>query len=288
MIKKHFVNINGDFFDSSKPSINSNNRAFLYGDGFFETIRCNGTTPLFFDKHLERISKGFELYQFDTDFRYNKEFFQLQITRTLNKNRFLKAARVRITFFRISDGFYTPNSNNWGFLIDSSVIDNEQFYLNTKGLSVAIYRRMKKHNNVFSPIKNINSTLFVDAALFKNKNNLDDAIILNEQENICECISSNLFIVNGKDISTPSLSTGCVAGIMRNIIIDIAKSNGYNVFVKKEISIIDVENAEEVFITNAIQGIRYISIFGNRRYDRKASKELVYLLNQYAFKGVFL
>lgn len=285
---KHFVNINGEFYDSSQPTLNHNNRAFLYGDGFFETIRCNGTVPLFYNKHLERINKGFDLYQFEKGSRFSDDFFKTQITRTLNKNRFIKAARVRITIFRISDGFYTPTSNNWGFLIDSSKIENEQFVINENGLSIDVYNRLQKQNNMFSPIKNINSTIFIDAALFKIKNNLDDVLILDQSNNICECISSNIFIANGNDLITPALSTGCVAGIMRNKIIDMAKNNGYNVFVKKEITVSDLEKAEELFITNAIQGIQYISRFGLKRYDRKISKELINLLNQYTFKGIFL
>ena len=107
-------------------------------------------------------------------------------------------------------------------------------------------------------------------------------IILNNQNNIVEALSSNLFFVKDKYIYTPPLSSGCLNGIMRSKIIEIAKSLNYNLIDNLPLNINNLINADEIFLTNAISGIKWVLAFKQKRYYNKTSKILINKLNSIA------
>ena len=62
------------------------------------------------------------------------------------------------------------------------------------------------------------------AGLYQKQHQLDEALILNQNGLLCESISANVFIVYEKQIYTPALSEGCIAGVMRNVVLKLAKT----------------------------------------------------------------
>ncbi len=286
--KRNHINYNGDFIQVDHPALQASNRGYQYGDGFFETIRCNGTVPLHFDLHMERIERAFKVFEFDKGPTFSREYLSLQITRTLNKNRFFKASKVRLSFYRDSEGLYTPTGNRWGFVIYPTILEHETYTINRTGLLTDIYPTMAKQINMFSSLKNSAAMLYVKAGLYKKTMNIDDCIILNDKGYVCETISSNIFVVKDDAIVTPSLKEGCVAGIMRHIIIKLMQKLGYNISVVDGLFVEDLIDADEIFITNSIQGIQWVGGFNDKRYDYKLANQIIYELNQYTFKGIFL
>src|SRR5690606_31822449 len=96
--------------------------------------------------------------------------------------------------------------------------------------------------------------LYVMAGLFKSQRKLGDALILNQEGFLCEGLSSNVFIYYEKTLYTPALNQGCVDGVMRRVVMDIADGEGIPV-VEAQISREIMKQPDELFYTNAVQGL---------------------------------
>ena len=250
------INYNGKILPADLPIFKQNNRAFLYGDAFFETIRMfDGKLP-FLKIHVNRLLQTLKFFKYKIPQKYTCQFFQKEIQKIANGN-----VRVRITFFRNNGGLYTPKNLNPKFLITTEPLKSSKFSLNKKGLKVDFFEEIKLPLTPISPYKTCNVLPYILAGIFKKEQNLNDCILLNDKGRIAESISSNLFLLKKDTLITPSLSEGCIDGTMRRIIFDIAESEKIKIREKK-IPISAFYDSEEIWLTNAIQGIRWISKIG--------------------------
>ncbi len=249
------INFNGKIFPADQPILNSQNRAFLYGDALFETIRIsNGKIP-FLENHVNRLLQGLHFFKYKVPKKYTSAFFKKEIKKIIDGN-----ARIRITVFRSPGGLYTPKNNRPQFLIEASPLSSSHFTLNKKGLNIGIFDQVKLSCDPISNFKTCNSSPYVLAGLNKQERNLDDVILLNEKGRISEASSSNIFFIKKNKIITPSLSEGCVAGTMRKTILEIAAEKNYSI-QESTIKLPHLKNIEEIWLTNAIYGLKWVAQF---------------------------
>jgi branched-chain amino acid aminotransferase len=206
-----------------------------------------------------------------------------EIKSLLVRNKLFQGAKVRLSIFRNGAGAYTPETDDVSYFIETEKIPSDKYELNQKGIIIDIYNDLKKPINSFANFKISSAYIYVMASICKRDNNLGDVLLINENGNIIEATSSNLFIVKNDQIYTPSLEEGCVRGIMRNKIIDYCLDLNYTVFDDCTFSSDDLLNADEVFLTNAIVGIKWVLAFKERRFFNKTSKILMRKLNEVAF-----
>ena len=126
-------------------------------------------------------------------------------------------------------------------------------------------RMQKKSCDVLANIKTNNFLPYALAAMYAKKNNLDDCILLNNPERICDTSVANIFIIKDKNIFTPPLTEGCIAGVMRRWVIEKIEIEG-NAVIEKPLSIEGLKQADEVFLTNSIHPIRWVKQFQNIQY----------------------
>jgi branched-subunit amino acid aminotransferase/4-amino-4-deoxychorismate lyase len=279
-----FICHNERFLLSSETSLLHNNRGFCYGDALFETIHCLGTEPQFIDRHWARLLGGIKTLKMDVIEGLSEEYFRSYIGKLLNKNRIFKGARIRLTVYRDQGGLYTPEKNSVSWLLESSALECAKYELNQKGLVIDIYDEVHKPVNKLSNLKTTNALIYVLAGLYRTINNLDECFVLNPFGRIAECISSNVFLVFGNKIVTPPLTEGCISGIMREVILEIIAS-GKIKLEERPVLVQELKDAEEIFITNAIQGIRWISAYKDRRYFNFMARKLLVELNKKVFES---
>jgi branched-subunit amino acid aminotransferase/4-amino-4-deoxychorismate lyase len=287
MENRNYIWLNGEFTNSTQPILNITNRSFAYGDGFFETIHAYGTEAKHLNLHFNRIVKSMQVLAMEVPPYLNQEFLAREITRLLNKNRDFGSARVRLTVFRNEGGLYTPTNNTVSIAIHAAALPQNFYPLNTKGLVVDIYTDMRKPINILSPLKSCNAQLYVLAGLYKQQAGLDDCLIINDQNRIAEASSSNVFVVKDNIIHTPAISEGCVAGVMRQVVISLAPKAGYKIVDNSEIKPDMLINADEIFLTNSISGIQWIVGLRHKRYFGVVSRKLSTLLNKETFADQF-
>lgn len=282
-IERHII-YNGEILPFSNPVIFHNNRSFCYGDGLFETMHAFGTEIQFADDHFKRLYNGMEALKITITDTVAQNKVIREIKRLLNRDKLFGGTRIRLTIFRDSNGLYTPNQHNPAYIVECRPLEQDHYQLNQKGLSIDIYNKMVKQIGLLSSFKTANSLLNVMAGIYAREQGMDDVLVLNEKGNIIESTHSNIFLVKDNFLLTPSIEEGCVSGVMRAQILRIANGSGFIIEDKVNFSEKAILGADEIFLTNAIEGIRWVIAFRQRRYFNKVSKMLCEKLNKETFK----
>jgi branched-chain amino acid aminotransferase len=272
---------NGEFIDADGAIIGLTNRGYRYADGFFETIRVYNGKPLFLEHHFSRILDGLKAYRIERDINFTLQRLEREIGELLVKNEITEGGRVRITFTRAGDGFYLPSSNALDYIIEAIALEQNRFALNEEGRSTELYTDIKKDINRLSVFKNLNSTLYVLASIYARENKLDDVLIQNYKGGIIESTTSNIFLVSNGVLYTPGLEDGPIAGIMRMQVINLALDNKIKIY-ECTINPQNLLAADELFITNAVQGVQWIGSYRTKRYYNDMAHRVTAMLNEYA------
>jgi branched-chain amino acid aminotransferase len=138
---------------------------------------------------------------------------------------------------------------------------------------LGLYEAAKKSCDILSNIKHNNYLPYVLAALHAKKEKWNDAIVLNSHDRICDSTIANIFLIKDEGLFTPSLKEGCVAGVMRNKLIHELKATGWRV-TENEISIEQVMNADELFLSNSIYNIRWVKNIGDKMYGNTLTQKI--------------
>ncbi len=273
-----YINYNGFLYEENEPIFTVKNRGFRYGDALFETIRIIDGKPCFLTDHFNRLKKGMGMLKMrSADISF--ENIEKQINKLIEKNHIKKGGRIRLSVFRSGDGLYTPENESKSYVIEARPIKENQYELNKNGLTIDIFNEHRRHINLLSQIKTTNNIPHVLAGIFVKDSGLDDCIIINEHGRIVEASNSNIFLYKNNSIYTPSIEEGCMDGVMRKQLIKIAKGLNINVF-EGMVNGSMLLQADEMFLTNAIKGIQWVSAYRQKRFYNKYTKTILEHLNQ--------
>lgn len=273
-----YLNFNGNILPADQLIFKANNRGFRYGDGLFESMRYMKGKLKFPEMHIDRIQKGMKLLRFDNCSLIDAWFLREKVEELVRRNRTGADARIRLTVFRDSEGLYSPVSNKYGYVLEIQKLDEGQYVLNKKGLIIDVYDEIPKPVNALSNLKTCNAMIYVLAGIYKNQNALDEVLLLNHHGFLCESMSSNVFVVYDRKLYTPALKEGCIAGVMRQVVMRLAKENDIEL-VEAQINPDILNEADEVFLTNAAKGIQWVMGYNNKRYFNEVSRFLNEKLN---------
>ncbi|MEN8928906.1 MAG: aminotransferase class IV [Flavobacteriales bacterium] len=270
---------NGEFFPSDKPILSINNRSFRYGDGLFESIRVINGEVYNFGAHFSRLTEGMKAFMIEIPDYFTSNYFDNQIKSLLQHNGIHKGGRVKLTIYRKGEiASYFSESNEPGFIIEAENFPSNEFVLNAEGIDIDVYRDIMKPNNKYSSYKTTNAYFYVNAIIDAKQKGLGDNLLVNEKNNIIESTNSNFFIVSNGVLYTPPLSSGCVGGTMRMKIVNLALENGIKVY-ESPITAGHLLSCDEIILTNAIQGAKWVRSYKTKRFFHKISDKLIELLN---------
>jgi len=273
-MSKTFVNYNGDILPADQPVLMASNRAFRYGDAVFETIRLMHGDILFFEKHLNRLKKSMQLLNMRWRDDFNFHHLYLLIRHLDHVNDLRGNGRIRLEVFRNGAGLYAPDSAEVSFLLEAEPMDAKEYRLNDNGLRLDVFTEFTKSRNKLSNLKSSNALVNVMAGMYREQQGLDDCLLLNDNGRICEAIGSNVFFVTKDEIVTPALNEGCVAGVMREQLIEMLKERRKKVY-ETSITIDQAMKADEIFLANITGGIRWAGAFRQKRYFNTVSRWLL-------------
>ena len=273
-----YVNNNGTLLPADAPTILPGNRAHLYGDGVFESIRIINGRPLNLENHILRLLAGARAIHMRPSASYTTAFFEAKILELCAQSGINEGGRCRLSLDRISGGAYLPDANEATYYIEVSSYEVNHFELNARGLELDIYQEIKLQKNLLSNFKTKMGLPYVMAALYAKSKGLDDVFLTDYRGQILETSSCNFFIISNGVLYTPSLEEGCLAGTMRMQVINLALANGIKVY-ESPILPQHLLAADEIFVTNAIRGINWVGGYRTKRYQNNISRRLVVLLN---------
>ena len=254
-----------------------NDRAFNYGDGLFETILINNGAPLFLKEHLTRLRIGCKKLRILLP-------SQTVIEKSINKS--IGNTKKCIIKIICSRGISTH-----GYAYDKKVIP--QLYIIKKkatnikrSLFISLgYSRYKLCDNPYlSKIKHLNRLEQILGFTFTDKKESNN-ILVDKNNNIIECISSNIFLYtikkNNFTFVTPDLSNSGVDGIMKKIIIKFMKRKKINIS-QKIIKQKDITRFHGAFICNSVTGIQFVTKIDKHAFSH--SRELETILGEFIYE----
>ena len=271
------VNCNGTIQQEVTFSLASN-RGFLFGDSVFETIRTLNNKVLFLEDHYFRLMASMRICRMEIPMQLTMEYFESQILELLMHAK-TPANRVRFTVFRVGDGFYLPTSNEVAFLVTFQSLENELYLFNEADYEVELFKDAYVTKQLLSSLKTNNKMIQITGSIFANENGYQNCLLLNDEKNVIEALQGNLFMKMGKQLITPPVADGCLNGIMRKQVLSLARKMENIEVLEKSISPFDLQKADELFITNVIQGVQPITKYRKKIYVNELSKEILMKIN---------
>lgn len=267
-----FILHDGKFLPAGSLLVSADNRCFRYGDGLFETMRLENNRIELWELHMDRLYLGLELLHFTTPLRDAREQLLHHILHLVKLNQHQYAARIRLQVFRGEGVLHDANSSSH-YVVQSYPL-SKRSAINDNGLVAGVHPHIRKSCDVYSKIKSCNFLPYTQAAFHAKAQGWDECLVLNQYERICDASVANVFRVKNNEIFTPPLSEGPVAGVMRLHLLQQSNKRG---FIVQEASLEThmLFDADELFVTNAVQGIQPIHQIGEKIYGRAVTNELL-------------
>lgn len=224
----------------------------LTGWGVFTTLRVYQGLPFAFERHWARMKRDALLL--GVPLCYEEEKVRQAIVDLVRANQHPESM-ARVSFVKNEGGLWAeaPGRPATDLLI----------FIRELVDWPAVQRLQLEPHGIFSagPYAGAKMLSWVSHAAVLERahaKGFDDALLINEKEQIAECTSANVFLVRGGAVSTPPLSSGCLAGITREILLEIAPRAGFPLH-EKELTVEDLSAAEEVFISSTTREVAAIA-----------------------------
>lgn len=261
------IYFNGNYLDDASLQIDAQNRAFKYGDALFEScLYTEGKVPLIAYNEW-RLKTGMQLLQMEIPEYWTLSYFT-DIACELAKVHGLTTARIKYTVWRNGAGLYAPKQHDVSLLVEIFPLDYTPFSTAPGHCSLGIYKEYPRLIHPLSSCKTANALHYVLAGIYAQKEGYDDVLLLNTNEEIADAIASNIFLLSGHTLITTENLNGGVRGTMQQWLCENAEDLGYQI-TRKALVPDDLPDAEALFLTNAIQGIRPVTRFREGSFDNK-------------------
>ena len=256
-MKEPIVYINGIFTRLSEGKVSILDRGFCYGDGLFETIRVNQGKIFLLEQHINRLISS--LVKILIELPMTRLELMKAVQETLDRNKF-KNAIIRLAVTR---GVTNSNIQIDPDIPPTLVINIYPFtppkkMVYKKGIRIKLFQ--ERANLINGTTQRLKSCNYLSNILIKNfseKNNFTEGVIVDPDFGVTEGTTSNIFLVKNGFLKTPPISQYVLAGITRQVVLDIAKEHKIP-FMEDPITENELINADEVFITNS--GIEIVPV----------------------------
>ncbi|MFC2042358.1 aminotransferase class IV [Chloroflexota bacterium] len=250
---EEIVYLNGSLVPRSQARISVYDQGFLYGFALFETMRAYHGRIFLLERHMKRLRESDETIGLGSQLA-NAGLAEACVE-TLKANR-LQDARLRLTVSRGEvDAFPGIGANIVPTILVTaksySPLPQEVYEAGFKAVVSSLCRCSQ------SPLSRLKSANYLTSILAKmelERVGLDEALLLNENGYLTEGSISNVFFVVSNSLVTPSLESGILPGITREVVIELARAMGVRVS-EGEVKLADLGRFGEAFLTNSVMEI---------------------------------
>tara|TARA_R110002050_G_scaffold66630_2_gene144364 strand:- start:3 stop:863 length:861 start_codon:yes stop_codon:yes gene_type:complete len=280
------VNLNGNLLASNEANLPINNRAVNYGDAVFETLRYASGKINFWEDHYFRLMASMRILRMEIPMNFTMEFLEAEINRTIKSTEKPEATfRVKLLVWRKTGGKYAPETNDVEYAISYENLDDPFYLLRESAYEIELFKDHYITSGLLSTLKTTNRLINILGSIYAKENEYDNCLLLNESKQVVEALNGNIFLVSRNNIKTPPLADGCLNGILRKQLIGIIKLMPELTFEEKSISPFELQKADEIFITNTIQGIIPVTKYRKKDFVNATAKMLLPKLNLKARLG---
>jgi branched-chain amino acid aminotransferase len=245
-----FVWLNGDVVRTCEARLSPFEHGFTVGNGVFETLAFRDGAFLALQRHHDRLMHSCTAMGLRVP---SLEAFRSALFEVMQANG-MAEARLRFT---VSAGEGLPATNAVeGNATMLAVATPLKPWPPTESVVVVPWTR-----NADDPLAGIKSTSYggnVRALAYAKERGAGEAVFANTRGHLCEGTGSNVFLVRDGRVLTPPLSSGCLAGVTRALV--IASSD----VVEQDVPIEWFEHAEEAFLTSSTRDVHAIAAINGR------------------------
>jgi branched-subunit amino acid aminotransferase/4-amino-4-deoxychorismate lyase len=268
---KEIVFFNGKFIPQDEARASVFETGFLYGWGLFETMRSYQGGIVYLNEHLKRMQASSKLIKIK--FPYPLAKIREAVKKTIKINS-LQDAYIRINLWKSGHGSEIS--------IIAKKYESYPSQKYKKGFYCQISQFRNNEGTFLIKIKSNNYLIYQLAYLEAKNKGFDEAILLNNRGFVAEASRSNIFLVKEARLFTPSLECGCLDGITRKVVFDLAKK--YNLKIDEgNFTLQDLYNSDEIFLTNSLIGIMPAAAIEEYWARNKSSKDKLtpFLMKEY-------
>ena len=256
-----FILHNDEVVDANEKCVSPGQVGFVTGWGVFSTIRVSRGVLFEFPRHFARMKRDAALVR--VPFPDSSDWLERRLLRLIETNKAYEAT-LRVNIVRNKGGLFegpgisrdfdviafTAGLNSWGDSVRVGVVHNARH-------AASQFAGTKVTSWIF------NLNMYAEA----HERGLDEVVLMNERGEVSECTSANIFTVVGDHVRTPPLSSGCLAGITRELLLKEIHVEGLTVR-EQVLTLEDLDRADEVFITSTTRDILpVVEIDGTRLHN---------------------
>lgn len=232
----------------------------LNGWGLFTTMRIFQGVAFAYEKHWRRLEK--DAARIRMPFRFDADEVRRHLNDLLAANQVSEGtARIYLILNRI------------GFWQGDDAMPEVDLILCTAGLPqhadsarLGVAEHGRYAASPLAGVKTISWLNNVWQLAEAQKAGWTEVILLNERDEVAECTSANIFCVKDGEVFTPPLSSGCLEGVTRSVLLEIAPKSGVTLR-EKVLTLDDLYSADEVFITSTNRTLLGVSEIAGRKYS---------------------
>ncbi len=244
------VFLNDSLIDVAEARISATDSGFLHGAGLFETMRSHRGLVFRLEDHLERLCSSARALSIPQP--YEKAYLAEAITKVLQANQ-LAEARLRLTLTKGPLATPEPQRRPTLLITATEFRPYPAEYYRTGALVILCPFRQ----NVTDPTCGHKTTSYYPRLLaldLARQKRAAEALWLTMDNRLAEGCVSNVFLVKNSVLFTPSLETPVLPGIARKTICQLAQRQSMEL-AEKALSLSDMREADEVFLTNVIMEV---------------------------------
>lgn len=229
--------------------ISVNDRALHYGDGVFETILVRGHKPVFWQQHIARLILSCKRLKIPLAI----DELEQEVARLLGDSPSHGILKIIVSRGCGGRGYAPPDSPSTVRILQfhPMPVDHDQKAIH--GIRAMVCKHPVSSNSALAGMKHLNRIDQVMASM-ELTNDIDEGLMCNESGHLIEGIKSNIFLVVEGRIITPDLTSSGVAGIMREVVIDLLREMKMPATIRN-IQLAEIRKGSEIFVCNSVFGI---------------------------------
>ncbi|MBS1857996.1 MAG: aminotransferase class IV [Acidobacteria bacterium] len=234
----------------------------LAGWGVFSTLRVAGGVLFAWERHWARIQR--DAAAFHVALPHDPEIVRRKLVELVEANQ-APNCTLRLVIVRNGGGMWAGPSNGRESDLIALTADSKEW---GEGVKLAYVREARHAACQFAGTKILSWAMNLTWLESAQQRGFDEVILLNERGEVSECTSANIFIANGNEVWTPPLSSGCLPGITREVILGEVHVPGIRI-AEKTLLPGDLEFADEVFITSTTRDLLPVHVIEDKKIGRK-------------------
>ncbi len=271
--------INGRAVAKNDAKISIFDNSLFYADGLFETLLALDENVIFLDDHLDRLEKGAELINLSLP--VDRKTLTRWIKRTNQRNP-ARIKKVRLTVTAGDSGFWAGRPSKSRIAIIAT-----EYHPPTKPFRLMIAPFRVDQDSPFRNVKTLSFIIEMTARKHAYRGKFDDAILINRAGYVAESTSANLFWIKKGVLCTSPLKSGCLEGMTRKHILELAQTGGIPTR-EKNIRLKDLLKSDEIFVSSSLKLIIPVTAITDRKTHRFPLGPVVKNLQQLLYQRIGL